>query len=294
MSVIGAERRSDAYNILRPYCELPQAPEKWRPLLNNVSEIWSPTQFIAEAFRAIFPGPITIVPPCVDVHAEVSYDRSHFNLTEEVFYFMCSFDYYSTPARKNPLGVVAAFQEAFPPQSGVRVGLVVKSVGPTELSKRVKMKLDKFVRDDPRIVLIEGSVSRDEMLSLLGCVDCYVSLHRSEGFGLGMAESLAMAKPVIGTSYSGNVDFLNAETGFPVGYTLRRLRDGEYYDGDGQIWAEPDTSAAVQAMRIVVEDARAREKRGQRGRELMQSVYGSKNVARVVVERLEDIRLSRK
>lgn len=292
VSIFDADEFNGSYNILRTYCELPIAPEKWREPLKLVDEIWAPTTFVRDSLRAVFDKTITIIPTCVNVKHDHAYGRRQFGLEEGVFYYIFSFDYYSTPSRKNPLAVIRAFREAFPRQDNERVGLVIKTVGPAELNRKVKMAIDEALMEDDRIVSIDRNLTRDEMTALLAQCDCYVSLHRAEGFGLGMAESLALGTAVVGTNFSGNVDFLSEGTGFLVDFSLRKLRFGEYYDGDGQFWAEPDHKSAVSALREVFSDERKRVERSLAGSNLIRTKFGEENVAQLIGERLAAIRAS--
>ncbi len=102
-----------------------------------------------------------------------------------------------------------------------------------------------------RITILQGDWQRADVLALMASVDCFVSLHRSEGFGLGMAEAMFLGKPVIGTSFSGNTEFLTEETGFPVPYHMRAVEQGEYPYSAGNSWAEPDIRTAAGMMRSV-------------------------------------------
>jgi hypothetical protein len=129
--------------------------------------------------------------------------------------------------------------------------------------------------------MIDTRFSRGEMLSFLRQSDCFVSLHRSEGFGLGMAEAMAFGKPVIGTDYSGSTEFLTESTGFPVSFSLRPVQLGEYIFADGQSWAEPDEAAAAEAMRRVFYDPQERHRRAIAGKALVEARYGRTNVGRM-------------
>ena len=116
------------YNVLRTYWELPRALKAWREMLKDIDEIWAPTSFVADAFRHMFSGPITLIPTTVEVGDGPWKGRDHFGMEPGRFYFLFSFDYFSSPYRKNPLGVLEAFQRAFPNKSE-NVGLIIKSIG---------------------------------------------------------------------------------------------------------------------------------------------------------------------
>jgi glycosyltransferase involved in cell wall biosynthesis len=277
------------YNILRTYWELAEAPPAWGALLNPIDELWVPNSFVADAFRPIFNRKITVIPVCIDVNRKQKFSREHFGLDNDRFYFMFSFDYHSGTARKNPLGVVQAFSYAFPDEQ-TKVGLLIKTTGPKELDPTVSQQLENVSHLDKRIKILNGSVGRDEMLSLMDDCDCYVSLHRSEGFGLGMAEALALERPVIATDYSGNREYLTANTGFPVPFSLRKLLPGEYQMGEGQSWAEPDLSAAVGLMRTIFDDQAERERRSANGKQYIEAHYAGGTVVRMIQDRLDEIR----
>lgn len=239
-----------SYNILRTWWELPRAPEAWRPYLRDIHEIWAPNKFIADAFTHIFEGPIVVMPTAVEDLAGSYPGRGHFGMDEGRFYFIFSFDYYSSPFRKNPIGVLQAFLQAFPDKSE-NVGLVIKSVSEPYHFPRFKAFIEQASKNDPRILTFDKYMPRNEMLGLIRASDAYVSLHRAEGFGLGMAEAMMFERIVIGTDYSGSTEFLTDETGFPVAYKLRSVEPYEYSHSEGQVWAEPDVNAAADIMRRV-------------------------------------------
>ena len=287
-----------SYNILRTYWELAKGPAVWRQNhgMERIDEIWAPNAFCATAFRDFFDGPIVIVPPCLRIAdtspALVEDGRRRFGLDPSIFWFMFSFDYYSFPERKNPLAVVRAFLTAFP-EFDRPVGLVMKATSAEGHFPAIKQEILAAAQADGRIVIVDTSLSRDDMLSLIAGIDCYVSLHRSEGFGLGMAEAMALEKPVIATDYSGNRDFVTESTGYPIPFTLTPIRPGDYVHAGGQVWADPDEDACAAAMRAVVDRPEAAALRARAGRAFVQDRYGAANVGRLVVERLEAIRLSR-
>jgi len=274
------------YNILRTYWELPRAPKVWREILNDVDEIWAPTSFVADAFRHTFSGPITLIPTTVEVGDGPWKGRSDFGMDPKRFYFLFSFDYWSSPHRKNPLGVLQAFQRAFP-NGSENVGLIIKSIGNVDDYPDIRETIRKASVTDPRIQVIHRSLPYNEMASLIRATDVYVSLHRSEGFGAGMAEAMSFGRIVVGTNFSGNTDFLTEQTGFPVPYTLRSVEPHEYiWNTEPQVWAEPDLEAAARILRQVFEAPDLAMKRAKAGQMLVRQKYGVGEVGRAMKERL--------
>jgi glycosyltransferase involved in cell wall biosynthesis len=171
-----------------------------------------------------------------------------FETGERDFKFLYAFDGASSVYRKNPAGAVSAFRRAFPTPGRER--LVLKTTG----ISRSKVEALKRLAGDARVEILNDYLSREELLDLLAAADCYVSLHRSEGFGLTILESIALGKPVIATGYSGCTDFLNSRTGFPVGYRLVPIRRNLGPYRKGNLWAEPDIAEAARLMRRVREN----------------------------------------
>jgi glycosyltransferase involved in cell wall biosynthesis len=153
----------------------------------------------------------------------------------------------------------------------------------------LKNELRLAAQDDPRIRLIDESLTRGEMLSLIATSDCYVSLHRSEGFGLGMAESMALGKPVIGTDYSGSTDFLSEATGYPIPCVTRPIAATEYIHPEGQVWADPDEAACAAAMSRVFSNRDEAQGKAAAARRFVEERYGPANVGRIVEQRLREI-----
>ena len=278
----------ETYNVLRTYWELPSAPEEWRPYLKHVHELWVPNEFVANALVDIFDGPMVVIPPVINVTIEDSYDRNYYGMEPNRFYFLYSFDYLSSPYRKNPVGVVKAFEDAFVTKDE-SVGLVLKSIGPQENYPEIHLAIQATMANDRRIISFNRTMKRDEMLGLISASDCYISLHRSEGFGAGMAEAMMLGKPVIGTDFSGNRCFLNERTGFPVPYVVRDVLPHEYPWSAGQIWAEPVHSEAAAIMRRVVDDPKEAERRALVGQEFVAARFDGAAVGRSMKARLTEI-----
>ena len=249
----GLNELRDRYIIGNWPWELPRWPARWAESYDLVDEIWAPSQFIHDAFAESTPVPVLHMPYPVEIPKEYRrWRRQDFGLPESRFLFHFSFDFLSYPHRKNPWACINAFQRAF--DTGREpVGLVVKTMRAHRRSPAWR-RLQAMALDDPRIVLINQTMSRDQVIGLMAVTDAYVSLHRSEGFGRGMAEAMLLERPVIATNYSGNTDFLSRETGFPVDFRMVSVRPGHYPGAKGQHWADADVEHASQQMRRVFED----------------------------------------
>jgi glycosyltransferase involved in cell wall biosynthesis len=276
---------NNSYNVLQTFWELPKAPKAWRGILRSIDEIWAPNAFVANAFRPLFLGPITLIPPVVDVGEGPFPSRDHFGMDARRFYFMFSFDYYSSPYRKNPVAAIQAFRRAFP-KGHENVGLIIKSHGNVREGFDVGAIVSEAAEADPRIVVIERSMSRAEILGLIRACDAYVSLHRSEGFGMGLAEAMSFGRVAIATDFSGNTDFMTSRTGFPVQFTLRRVAIHEYQWSSEQVWAEPDLDSAASAMETVWRFPDMAWERAKAGQKLVQQKYATTTVGEMMKTRI--------
>ena len=179
------------------------------------------------------------------------------------FLFLFAFDYLSTVQRKNPVGLIEAFKLAFAPGEGPQ--LLIKTIN-APLRPLAEEEVLWAAHGRPDIHVVDRSLSGEELSRLMAACDCYVSLHRAEGFGLTMAEAMAMGKPVIGTGYSGNVDFMNSENSYLVDFTLGRVGpDCEIYPAEGE-WANPSIEHAAELMRRVHDEPAEAAAKGEQAR----------------------------
>jgi glycosyltransferase involved in cell wall biosynthesis len=234
--------------------ELPEWPTRWLRAYECVDEIWGISSFAAKAYHA-FSGPVHPMGIPVSVGEIASRNRTDFGLPSQSYLYHYSFDLHSKIARKNPFGLIHAFQKAFPPGEGDDVGLVLK-VNHAKLLRADTLKLRWIASRDPRIHLLEKSLRRPEVLALIRACDCYVSLHRSEGFGRGIAEALLLGKQVIATGWSGNIDFCKEPRVALVRHRKVSVKHGEYFHGEGQQWADPDLDHAAELMREIRQNPR--------------------------------------
>jgi len=240
---------SDAYNI--GYCpwELAELPEEWEPALDFLDEIWASTRFTEEAFARTTRIPVRLMPMAVDATLQNLPSRQVYGLEDERVLFLYVFDWKSYPARKNPMAAVNAFQEAFDRRDR-SVQLILKTMD-LDRDNPGCWPLLEAADLDSRIVILDNTMNRNEILGLIGVCDAMISLHRSEGFGRTLAEAMLLKKPVIATAYSGNLDFCSEETAALVPASLVSVGPKEYPYGDGQVWASPDIAAAAAAMRKI-------------------------------------------
>lgn len=267
--------------------ELPEWPEVWDRAWDCVDEVWAASQYTYSAYARAAQRPVLHMPMAVVVDGGEGTTRADFGLPEGDFLFGFSFDGLSSLARKNPIGVVTAFREAFPPaHSGV--GLVLKGIR-ADASAPAWRSLQDAIGDDERIVVINESMSRARLLDLYRCLDAFVSLHRSEGFGRNIAEAMLLGKPVIATAHSGNLDFTRHDNAALVRTSLRQVQPGEYPFGTGQYWGEPDLKSAASTMRRLLEDRSWREKLAGNGQAFIEEFHSPEKVAEAWSHRLRSI-----
>jgi glycosyltransferase involved in cell wall biosynthesis len=188
-------------------------------------------------------------------------------------------------ARKNPLLALDCFAATLARRPESNLHLVLKAqhahLG-AELMRQLRQQAAAF---EGRVTVLEGTLGDSDAKALIACCDCFLSLHRSEGFGRGPAEAMFLGKPVIATGWSGNMEYMTADTSFPVACDLVEVAPGEFPFGEGQVWAQPRVAAAVEALVRLIDDPSLGVQMGARAAEHMQrhfsnAVLGPKYIAR--------------
>lgn len=256
----GKSFRRGRYQIGYWAWELPEFPDAWLSSFAFFDEIWCPSEFARRAIAAKSPVPVLTMPHAIDFPrptAPTREIRQRFGLPPDAFLFLVLYDLNSYSARKNPAAALTAFRRSGLADRGARLVIKVHS---TEGNAADLERLKASIADLPAAHLITGALSRTEIYELEAACDCYVSLHRAEGFGLAVAECMYLGKPVITTDWSATAEFADRTTALPVPAREVELTEDHGPYRRGQHWAEPDLDAAAQCMRRVAEDpARCRQ-----------------------------------
>jgi glycosyltransferase involved in cell wall biosynthesis len=230
--------------------ELKKWPANWRHCFSLVDEVWASSKHIQQAAEKAGSVPVYLMPMAVAIPKVKRYIRKQWSLPEADYLFVFSFDGNSSIARKNPLGVIEAFKLAFPEQNEA-VGLVIKCMRP-DIKNPVWQTILSLAKQDPRIHIIDRMLEKPEVLGLYKLCDCFVSLHRAEGFGRGIAEALLLGLKVVATDYGGNVDFCLPGSAYLVPYKLIAVGKNNYVEASGQLWANANIMITTEVMKSLV------------------------------------------
>lgn len=293
-------------NYLRPgpprhliaywFWELPELPPQLESEVWRFDEIWVASRFVKANFVKYTPAPVCVMPAVVQPERRADLSRHEFGLSEYDCVFLFNFDANSGLARKNPFGVIEAFKLAFADlEDRSRVRLVMKTLN---LARWPEAEFDLRRRlAEVGGIVVDEELTADEMAALTDMSDVYVSLHRAEGFGLGMAEAMYFGVPVIATRYSGSEEFLNSGNSCGVGYRLRRIdleelrynpSSEELYRSD-MWWADPDARQAARWMRMLHERPEIRRRIGAAGAATVRQRFSSATAGMAMRQRLYEI-----
>lgn len=285
---ISREILQDRYNIGYWVWELPTFPDVWVPYFKLFDEIWTPSTFSAESIAGKAFCPVIRVPHSIEVQLDEKITREYFGLPEDKFLFLFMYDSFSWIERKNPQAVIEAFKRAF--KNNENVGLVVKVSNSKHGHDDIK-KLEELRKTYKNIYIIDKVLPKAEVNSLLNCCDVFVSLHRSEGFGLGLAEAMYLRKPVIGTGWSGNTDFMRNNNSCLVKYNFIPVEvNYANINCDGQYWADADVDDAAKYMYKLYSDKDFYNEIATNGHKTIIDEFSAEAVGKIIKERIDQIR----
>ena len=277
------------YNIAFPMWELPRYPLDWARQLDRFDEIWAPTAFVRDALLTACEKPVVHLTQACEVMLSQFLGRRYFGIPENDYVFLFMYDLRSFTTRKNPQAVVEAFRRLLAARPFSRVQLVIKVNG-VDSDAQAFLRLEDTIADlAGHVTLLKHVMSDNEVKNLVRCSDCFVSLHRSEGYGLGIAEAMVLGKPVIATAFSGNMDFMQPEVSFAVDHELVAVNEGDYPCHEGQFWADPDLDQAVHFMRQLIDDPQSGRARGIVARRHMRSEFSYRASGVRYLNRLRDV-----
>lgn len=244
--------------------ETARCPDDWKPAMAWVDAVWTPSSFTTRAVRELLPNkPVSTVLLPVFAMPEAAPDRARLGWRDDECVVFTAFDAKSTYIRKNPMGALDAYVRAVP-EPGEKARFVCKisngDFAPTETRELVRRLSER-----PDTLLLDATLSDDDMTALIASTDVVLSLHRAEGFGLLVAQGMWLGKPTVTTGYSGVEDFTTAQASSLVPYKIRALSDpqGIYPLTE---WAEPDMDVAAQALSELITAPTLRREQGARAR----------------------------
>ncbi len=260
--------------------ELPEIGKVHEPALRVIDEIWVESEFLVGVYGRRTPKPVRNVGTVVtQAEPDDTLRRADFGVTERDYVFLTTFDAISSVERKNPAAAIEAFWRAFPRgDEPARLIVKTRNIGRwvTAQDRDHWRRVERLLARDWRIHLLDETLTEPAMSALYCASDCFVSLHRSEGFGFGPAEAMYHGRPVIVTAYSGVCDFCTSETAKLVDYCLVPLRPGDYPfldRGRTYHWADPDVDMAARHMRELYENRQLGAELGARAQRLIRDRY---------------------
>ena len=274
------------YNIGVWLWELERIPKKWVENLRYVDELWAPSEFIAKAIRRETDKPVTVIPYGIETPVEPC-KRADFGLPESDFLVLAMYDANSFASRKNPNGAIEAFSKAFSGKKE-KATLVLK-IGKGS-SKEIQALEDRLKSSGIHYFLFTERLPKERLNALIACCDVFISLHRSEGFGLVMAEAMNLGVPVIATGWSANIEFMPRDCTYLVGYHLVPVGNAYHQvDDESSVWAEPDIEEASSYLRMIMEEPEKTKGRAQKAQKHIQEYFSIEASARKMKKRYEEL-----
>jgi glycosyltransferase involved in cell wall biosynthesis len=287
-----------SYNIGYFYWELDTPAYSHYLALELLDEIWVSSEFCRSIYAPATSKPVINVGMCAERLDGISREEARAYVVERLgleadsFVFLSAFDSFSFIQRKNPISMIRAFRAAFPDDPRMRLVLKTHNrhfVGDPQQALMWRA-IEEETQDDGRISVMNETLSYEDLRKLKAGSDCFVSLHRSEGWGFGMIEAMASGIPVVATAYSGNMDFCTPETCWLVDYDLTCLYPEDYiFVIPGQKWADPRLDSAVAQLRAVAYDAEDRERRVEAATRFVQANFSEEAIAARYAARLKEL-----
>jgi glycosyltransferase involved in cell wall biosynthesis len=276
-------RLEDGLNVIVPAWELPRYPKVWADQLARFDEVWAISRFVQNSLAAAGVASHVVGQSVEPVGGFPFLPRRWFGIRESALVLLHLLDLSSYAARKNPDAALALLDRlvAARPQADIQLVLKVKNAA------QPAAEWATSVRGHANTLVLSEPMDTQGVRSLIRACDCFVSLHRSEGFGRGLGEAMAEGRLALGTGWSGNVDFMTEANSLMVGHKLVRVRKDAYPHAAGQSWAEPDVGHAAELLLPVMDDPARGWARAEIGRRDVLRSHGDRAVGLRVLDRLE-------
>lgn len=284
------------YNIGVWNWELEQFPEMWHSAFDFVDEIWTPSNFTQKSIQSSTKKKVSKVPIPISPIFNKQITKESIGLSGNRFVFFTMLDFDSAVERKNPEAVIKAFKSVFD-KSDIEVCLIIKvsyneqSAAPE--TKKSYNNLIQMLDGYSNIFIINENLRKEDLNALINMSDCFISLHRSEGYGLGPAEAMAMGKPVISTNWSATTEFMDADSAMLVDYKTIPVF-GYFYDNilkqSHQYWADPDVEHAAFFMKKIYTDAEFAKKISNNAKNIFNTSYSLDSIAKTIQNRIGEIK----
>lgn len=275
------------YNIGYWAWEMEEFPDVYAEYFKFYDEIWTCSRYCLDSMSLKSSIPIINIPHPIDIKTDDIDPNFETGIDGDCFNFLFIFDYNSLIERKNPIGLIDAYEKAFG-VNNQKVKLILKTSLSNQHSKSKKKVIER-IGNNKSIIYREEMLRRGELLTLINKADCYISLHRSEGFGLTIAEAMALGKPVIATGYSGNLDFTNVNNSFLVKYKMVKHEVDLSVLPKNNYWSEPDTDHAAELMKFVFENQDHAVEIGRKAKEDIQTYFSLEAIGTKMKTRLDII-----
>lgn len=276
---------NDRYNIAFWLWELEEFPEEWIPCFHVIDEVWTPSEFISTCIRKKTSLPVKTIPYHVVVDIKKEYSREYFQLPKDAFLYLMMYDSGSIMERKNPLGVLETFKKVFQ-KNDKKVGLVIKigNYGAEDI-EAISRILDGYTN----VYFIKEVLDKDQVNSLIKQVDVFVSLHRAEGFGLVLAESMLLGTPTIATNWSSNIEFMNSDVACMVDANMISIEKDIGPFKKGNKWADPDLNQAAFYMKKLYEDRDFYQDIARRAKSYVKEKLSMEHSTQLIKKNIEEI-----
>jgi len=272
------------YNIGIFQWELETAPKDWLPMFDYVDEVWTPSAFTGRTMSKETEKPVLPVLYCIETPYDEKLTRADFGLPEDEFLVLIMYDSNSYASRKNPGAAIDAFREAYGEKpEGVRLVIKISNPKPEDIAF-VEERLDPGA-----YTLMTERLDREKMNSLIRLCDVFLSLHRSEGFGLVMAEAMSLGTATVATNWSANTEFMTKDCSCLVDAKQIPVGDAYQYAQEGLTWADPDVHQAAGYLKRLKEDEAYRKTIARAGQEHIRETLSREKCAETMKKRLDEI-----